>query len=105
MTSMAFAIPTPFALYTLFSIVQILSFSFSVILLIGIAIPAYAATDIDAIQPSGTTIVVGITGEDVPIHGTLHEYNAGTAFVVIAPSITLPAEFQEIIYGDKEENT
>ena len=82
---------------------KLISLLICVILLIGIAIPAYAATDIDAIQPSGTTIVVGITGEDVPIHGTLHEYNAGTAFVVIAPSITLPAEFQEIIQGDTEE--
>lgn len=67
---------------------KIISLLICIVLLVGIAIPAYAATDIDAIKPSGTTIIAGVTGEDVPIQGPLPNYNAGpTAFVVLAPYV------------------
>ena len=64
---------------------KVISILICVLLLVGMAATAYAATDVDAIKPSGSTIIVGITGQDVPVHGTLPNYNAGTAIVVIAP--------------------
>lgn len=61
-------------------------------LIILATLPIIAHADLaDSIKPDNSVIVAGITGEDVPVHGTLPHYNAGTAFVVIAPG-----EFQEI---------
>ena len=65
---------------------KVISLLICVLLLVSISIPAFAATDIDAIKPSGTTVIVGITDKDVPVHGTLPNVNAGTAFIVIAPN-------------------
>jgi uncharacterized protein YkwD len=64
---------------------KVISILICVLLLVGMAATAYAATDVDAIKPSGTTIIVGITGQDVPVHGTLPNTNAGTAIIVLAP--------------------
>lgn len=69
---------------------KLISFLLCICLLGGISIAAYA-TDVDAITPSGRVIIAGITGQDVPVHGTLPNYDAGTAFVVIAPG-----EYQQI---------
>lgn len=70
---------------------KVISILICVLLLVGMAATAYAATDVDAIKPSGTTIIVGITGQDVPVHGTLPNANAGTAIIVLAP-----AEYYEL---------
>ena len=64
---------------------KVISLLICILLLVSVAVPAFAATDVDAIKPSGTTIVVGITGKDVPVHGTLPNANAGTAIIVLAP--------------------
>lgn len=86
---------------------KIISLLICIVLLVGIAIPAYAATDIDAIKPSGKTIIVGVTGEDVPVQGPLPNYNAGsTAFVVLAPYVPLGvnvAEDDEAATVNKED--
>ena len=70
---------------------KIISLLICILLLVTITIPAYA-TDINAIKPSNTTVIVGITNEDVPIHGTLPNTNAGTAIIIIAPG----NEYQEL---------
>jgi len=70
---------------------KVISILICILLLVGMAATAYAATDVDAIKPSGTTIIVGITGQDVPVHGTLPNANAGTAIIVLAP-----AEYYEL---------
>ena len=68
---------------------KVISLLICILLLVSISIPAFAATDIDAIKPSGTTIVVGITGKDVPVHGTLPNANAGTAIIIYEVSVRL----------------
>ena len=70
---------------------KVISILICVLLFVSMAATAYAATDVDAIKPSGTTIIVGITGQDVPVHGTLPNANAGTAIIVLAP-----AEYYEL---------
>lgn len=57
-------------------------------LIILATLPIIAHADFaDSIKPDSRVIVVGITGKDVPIHGTLPDYNAGSAIVVIAPGV------------------
>ena len=57
-------------------------------LIILATLPVIAHADLaDSIKPDGCVIIVGITSEDVPVHGTLPDYNAGSAIVVIAPGV------------------
>ena len=66
-------------------------------LIILATLPVIAHADIaDSIKPDSRVIVVGITGEDVPVYGTLPDYNAGSAFVIIAPGVN-----QEISITEK----
>lgn len=61
-------------------------------LIILATLPVIAHADLaDSIKPDNSVVIAGITDEDVPVHGTLPHYNAGTAIVVIAPG-----QFQEI---------
>jgi len=64
----------------------LISFLLVCVLLASLIVIPACATNVDAIKPSGTTTIVGITGTETPIHGTLPTYNAGTAIVVIAPA-------------------
>ena len=61
---------------------KLISILICVILLLGIIVTANA-TDIDAIQPSGNTYIIGVTDKEVPILGTLPSYNAGVGTYVI----------------------
>ena len=57
-------------------------------LIILATLPVIAHADLaDSIKPDSRVIIVGITGEDVPVHGTIPNYNAGSAIVVIAPGV------------------
>lgn len=57
-------------------------------LIIFATLPIVAHAQIaDYVVPDNSVIIAGITGRDVPIHGTLPHYNAGTAIVVIAPGV------------------
>lgn len=63
---------------------KLISFLLCICLLGGISIAAYA-TNVDEINPSGHVVIAGITGQEVPVHGTLPTYNHGSTIVVIAP--------------------
>lgn len=66
-------------------------------LIIFATLPIVAHAQIaDYIIPDTSTIIAGVTGKDVPIHGTLPNYDAGTAFTIIVPGL-----YQDILV-DKE---
>ena len=61
---------------------KVISLLICLVLIVGISVTA-CALNIDVIQPDTSTIIVGVTGEDVPVHGTLPHYNAGPNTIVI----------------------
>ena len=69
---------------------KIISLLICLVLFFSLSITAYA-TNIDAIQPDNSVIIVGVTGYDVPVYGTLPSYNAGPNTAVIIDS-THPIE-------------
>ena len=83
---------------------KIISLLICLILLVGIAIPAYA-TNVDAIQPSGNVYIIGVTDQDVPIIGTLPTYNAGPNTFVIIPGERLEGTWVNPITNRPVENT
>ena len=83
-----------------------LSFLICICLLIGIYVAAYAETNVDKIQPDTTTTIVGITGEEIPIVGTLPPVVPGQ-IVIVVPDPTLSTVIKNPITGRTlpQENT
>lgn len=65
---------------------KIISLILCVMLMMSLSIITYADFDPSLIKPDMDTIIVGVTGEDVPISGTLPHNNIGNGIVVIVPA-------------------
>lgn len=80
-----------------------LSFLICICLLVGICTAAYAETNVNKIQPDTTTTIIGVTGEEVPISGTLPPVVPGQ-IVIVGPStyIYTPSQKQS---NQKSEET
>ena len=68
-----------------------------IIILASISIVA-CATNIDSIKPDTNTIIVGVTNEETPVHGTLPPNHNGNYLIIINPTQvppTLPTENEE----------
>ena len=75
------------------------------LILMSISIVA-CATNIDAIKSDTSTIVVGVTNTEVPIHGTLPSYNAGpNTTVIITPTQIIPTTPTENNNNQEKEET
>ena len=57
-----------------------------IILMMSLSVIVYADFDPSLIKPDMDTIIVGVTGEDVPISGTLPHNNIDNGVVVIVPA-------------------
>ena len=65
---------------------KIISLILCVMLMVSLSIITYADFDPSLIEPDMDTIIVGVTGEDVPVSGTLPHNNIGNGIVIIVPA-------------------
>ena len=65
---------------------KFISLLLCLVLIVGIGVTA-CAFNVDAIKPDTSTIIVGITGEDVPVTGPLLNTHQGSGYTIIVPPV------------------